>query len=531
MRTPKLLNDILSAMGCPPAWVHDDLAGTSAHRKLLAMAGGNVAQLRVLSFGDSLGFYKAKFLLPDLSAAFGKAGQVGSVTITLAGGAALGPQNFAIWPTGEYWNCPAGGSIEFSYGGGSILSDQIAIPYLIESGAGNFKAQTSLAGAAYADEAGNNNVAAAGAQSIGFITLNKVAGAFRAKVVGLSGSVKFFRPLFRHRSKPGVEWYQMDYPGSTLAQMNTIPESMMSTILNAIAPDLVLFEMREVSSDEQVGGFAAELAKLQARFDAVVPNATWVFSGAPPMQDETQNARTIETNRILRAHALANGRYYFDGYGALGDWSNVNALGWGGDGVHLADDAQRFLAARLRDESGLCAGLSLGAFGGSYGAEPQHATINTGQSGGRPFMRMAKAAGSRQFWSARILGQAANNRGPEFQATNLTDEGAENYATGFEVVPLHAHLGENACGLAVGGVVPAGRGRIEMPWTGNTALANGFAWGTSTWHYNPANVSFVITGADLEFAANGKGPVVRSPDGTRYRINVANGGALSTTAL
>jgi hypothetical protein len=34
---------------------------------------------------------------------------------------------------------------------------------------------------------------------------------------------------------------------------------------------------------------------------------------------------------------------------------------------------------------------------------------------------------------------------------------------------------------------------------------------------------------DLKFAAT-KGPVVRSPDSTKYRIVAANGGALSTVA-
>lgn len=39
-----------------------------------------------------------------------------------------------------------------------------------------------------------------------------------------------------------------------------------------------------------------------------------------------------------------------------------------------------------------------------------------------------------------------------------------------------------------------------------------------------------VSGCDLEWAATGKGPVIRSPDGTKYRITVANGGALSTVA-
>ena len=36
---------------------------------------------------------------------------------------------------------------------------------------------------------------------------------------------------------------------------------------------------------------------------------------------------------------------------------------------------------------------------------------------------------------------------------------------------------------------------------------------------------------DLAWVSIGRGPVIRSPDGTRYRITVANGGALSTTVV
>jgi hypothetical protein len=419
-----------------------------------------------------------------------------------------------------------------SWGGStSILCDRIILFYLIEPGAGNFKVQTSTAGGAFADEVGYTNVAAAGTQAIGVITLNKTAGAYRAQVVGLSGTVRFFRPCFRHTTKSGLEWYRMDYPGTTLEQMNTMASGLFSTVLTAIAPDLVLWEMREVSSDDQVNGLPAQLTAMQARFDAVVPNASWIFSGAPPMQDTTQDARTVTTNASVKAHALANGRFYFDGYGALKNWANVNALGWGGDGVHLADPAQRFLAERMRNQSGLCAGLAVGQYGAQFDTEPQQATVSTGSTGTKPFLLFRRFAGSLQAWMSRIIGPAANNRGPEHQVTNLQYEGSEAWATGLEIVPLHAYLGANEAGIAVAGVTPGGRGRIEMPATGNSALANGIAWGTSTWHFNPTNVSFVITGADIEFSANGRGPVVRSPDGTRYRIVAANGGALSTTAL
>jgi len=476
-----------------------NLTGGQAQRKLMAMLAGSTAQLRVLSFGDSLEYFKGKFALPDIIASVGIAGQYGNVALILSGGAANGTQDFTICPTGENWTLPSGGTITFSYGSTNpILCDTILIPYLIDAGAGNFKVQTSLAAAAFADEAGFTNVAAAGTRGIGFVTLTKTAGAYRAQVVGLSGTVKFLRPIFRHTAKSGVEWYQMGCPGATLEQMNTVASGMFSTLLTALSPDLITFEMREVSDDPQVAAFPAQLAAMQARFDAVVPNASWMFCGAPPMSDATQDARTVTTNSFLKAHALAYGQYYFDGYAAFGSYARVNALGWGADGVHLADDAQRFLALKAFNESGLTAGIALGRLGNSFNSYPQQSLVSTGEASGRPFLYLGRFAGSLSRWASRILGASANNRGPEFQATNLTYEGAENFATGLEVVPLHAYLGANEAGIAVGGVTPAGYARLQMPFSGNTALANGISWGSGkTLHYNPTVDRLVLTGLGL----------------------------------
>jgi len=476
-----------------------NLSGGKAHQKILSMASGTTAQLRVVSFGDSLGYFKPKFALPDIVATFGRAGQVGSATVTATGGAAAGTQDFTIFPTGENWTLPSGGTLNFGDGSSnSFLCDTIVLFYLNSPGAGTFKVQTSLAGASYVDETGYTSVSANTTLGLGVITLSKAAGAYRAQVVGLSGTVKFFRPLFRHATKSGVEWYQIDYSGTTLEQMNTVNSGIMSSLLTALAPDCVMFEMREVSDDAQVAAFAAQLSIMQARFDAVVPYASWIFSGAPPMSDTTQDARTLTTNATLKAHALAQGRYYFDGYEACKNWATVNALGWGNDGVHLADAAQRYLAEKMRNESKLVAGLALGALGSSYGTPPQQTTVNSGDASGKPYIKLARAAGSTQMWASRILGASANNRGPELQATNLTYEGAENFATGLEVVPLHAYLGANEAGIAVGGVTPAGYARLQMPTSGNTALANGISWGSGkTLHYNPTVDRLVLTGLGL----------------------------------
>lgn len=246
------------------------LQGGKAHEKILSMATGTTAQLRVVSFGDSIGYYKAQFALPDIAAALGQAGQMGHAFVSTSGGAAAGTQDFTIFPTGENWTLPSGGTLSFGDGvSASFLSNTIILFYLKSPGAGTFKVQTSLAGASYVDEGGYTSVNANTTLGLGVITLSKTAGAYRAQVVGLSGTVKFFRPLFRHTTKSGVEWYRLDYSGTTLEQMNTVDSGIMSSLLTALAPDCVMFEMREVSDDAQVAAFAAQLSTMQDRKSVV----------------------------------------------------------------------------------------------------------------------------------------------------------------------------------------------------------------------------------------------------------------------
>jgi hypothetical protein len=55
--------------------------------------------------------------------------------------------------------------------------------------------------------------------------------------------------------------------------------------------------------------------------------------------------------------------------------------------------------------------------------------------------------------------------------------------------------------------------------------------GTNTVRLGASNVTKVETSGDFETDAVGKGFILKSPDGTRYRITVANGGALSASAV
>jgi len=71
--------------------------------------------------------------------------------------------------------------------------------------------------------------------------------------------------------------------------------------------------------------------------------------------------------------------------------------------------------------------------------------------------------------------------------------------------------------ISTNSAVDVGSGpNISLLADGSASLANGV-------------VTISATG-DVEITDTTKGPIIKSPDGTRYRIKVANGGALSTVA-
>jgi hypothetical protein len=59
-----------------------------------------------------------------------------------------------------------------------------------------------------------------------------------------------------------------------------------------------------------------------------------------------------------------------------------------------------------------------------------------------------------------------------------------------------------------------------------TALKGDVGIGTTS----PAS-KLTVTGGDIEVTDSASGIILKSPDGTRYRITVTNGGALSSTDL
>lgn len=111
------------------------------------------------------------------------------------------------------------------------------------------------------------------------------------------------------------------------------------------------------------------------------------------------------------------------------------------------------------------------------------------------------------------------------------NSGSTNEVALFESTDGNAHISfkDNTTSSSTHGIGAVGDNltlytnggeRIRIDSTGNTGIGN----------TSPAS-KLTVTGGDAEVDTVGKGFILKSPDGTRYRITVANGGALSASAV
>lgn len=83
-------------------------------------------------------------------------------------------------------------------------------------------------------------------------------------------------------------------------------------------------------------------------------------------------------------------------------------------------------------------------------------------------------------------------------------------------------------GLTLGADVADGPGAIAIVLKSEENLTNATAKVVSIQNNFNVEVASVNADGSVEVAAIGAGFILKSPDGTRYKVSVANGGALST---
>lgn len=327
--------------------------------KIYAIQNAETEQLKVLVVGDSVANSKPQYIIPQLKGLYGQAG--GMSTYETSGDVTSISGEYEKWFTGDLFSVGVGGELAFGEGGFYGKADKIVLFYSKSPGGGSFKVQSQKFGESWVDEVGYTDVDTNNTSvSIGVIELTKNPNDLnKVRVVGLTGDSEIIFCDFQKLTTTGVK----DYPsalakgGLLLTNALLCADGVLEAFLENIQPDIIFFEMKEGDAAQ----FAIDLAQMQTRFDAVLPDADWVFIESTPI--EVNNNVQVAENEALRFHSNANSRFCFDGYTPCGSYAEMVKRGWEGDGIHADEKCNGYLASYLWLEMGLYAVLPSTVYG------------------------------------------------------------------------------------------------------------------------------------------------------------------------
>lgn len=310
------------------------------------------ATLNVGVFGDSVAHGKPYIIRTALTSVFKNtgSGMAGAAGIgmdfgSLTGGATANTTDFTNWINGRTLSVPsAGEAILAGSSVNSVYGNTLKLYYVKSSGAGTFKVQSSLAGAAFADEAGYTNVDASnGSTTAGVITITKTAGLYRLKVVGLTGTVVFIGGRIYDSTAYGIMFNDFSASGITVDNMNTCNSSILSVVMDDIGCDMAFFEAKETAAT-LITSLPTLLTNLDTAFNE---DFGWVMVGSSPLQ--TNDADQVAQNVIIKDNAISRGDIYIDLHTPFQNYTKMLALGYTSDGIHLTTSGNRFAASLLLD--------------------------------------------------------------------------------------------------------------------------------------------------------------------------------------
>ena len=331
--------------------------------------GGAATQVPVIVYGDSVGMAKPQFLLPPLYRAYGYAGAgLGSaptgclgVTASAAGGAyqldGTGGKeyDYTYWPTGAHWVVPSGGSVTFNIGAAAYTGTRFVLYYVKYDGGGGATVDL-IDRSSVVQQTANITTDAVSVAGAKCEFAESPAAARSLKVTGTSGTVVVIGALLVNEAASGIVLVNNARGGLAMDDANGANSTVVDYVLQDIDPLLGFFECKD-------GGTRSELDTIfGASCDALAaatPNCDWMFIGTSPtssdtgvsLGDESQGSQLM--NAALRAAAEAADYWYWDGYRPFVSYETLTALGWEGDGTHIADEANHFAANRIAADTGL----------------------------------------------------------------------------------------------------------------------------------------------------------------------------------
>ena len=128
------------------------------------------------------------------------------------------------------------------------------------------------------------------------------------RVDGLSGTNIILGPLVLNSQSTGVHVSFMYYRDITLSQVTNVPLTIRTPILQALAPDLLIWHMKEDGSETT----HQRLIECEQWWSNAVPNCSVLYIGTPYVSVDTNSSYTIDQNTLVRSVALDFHHAYMD---------------------------------------------------------------------------------------------------------------------------------------------------------------------------------------------------------------------------
>jgi hypothetical protein len=311
------------------------------YKKIESISDGNDEGLKVLVFGDSVAYREMKYVYERLTDDIGVKGLYLDVlpksgTYRINNGTTV-PYDYTYWPTGI--TVALSGSETVNFGSGGLATDTYNVYYVTEPGNGTFDI---VIGGAFQANIDTDASLGAGVFST---TLGSVATR-TTTINNVTGNVRIIGVGIENSQASGVVLQTMNRGGLALSDANTTDINIISTVLTSLNPDLTTFEMIDA-----VSGFESILDTHISTFSPYISGSDRLFIASSPTQ--TGDEFNVINNEIIERKCKENGYDFFNSYRVYGGFERLQSLGWGGDGVHLSQEAYDYGGFILWRELGL----------------------------------------------------------------------------------------------------------------------------------------------------------------------------------
>lgn len=261
--------------------------------------------------------------------------------------------DYTISLSGAYWSVPSGDTLDFyGYGDGLVDATRVEVFYVVDTGLGDFKIQTSgtSISSGFADALTGISTAGTKTMQKAVIRLDS-ADEIAVRIAATSGTVKILGCLIYRDDIPEVVCVNSGVSSLTPSlSYGALDDSVGEALLTELQPDLWTSCFADDGTEQpdaldDLAGWVSSAGQLQTRKTAVLVvgiSPTSLTGGESSVNDATL-AKCEELDFAC-----------FDTYRALGEAdANLYDYGISRDGAHLSEEGSLIVAHLIASEYGL----------------------------------------------------------------------------------------------------------------------------------------------------------------------------------